>query len=137
MFSVAIITRASVLLAFCMALTPAIFTVGPYLESRYFPVVRETQILHEEEHASGVSFYVRFRKVRQCAFRGLAWYAGEVRVPVDFEPDAATMPRSRPKGGHYAGPWFVSGLNQTAGTRAYAHHRCHPLWVTITRFYDG
>ncbi len=137
MFRTGTLTRASVLLALGMALTPALFTVGPALESRYLPVVRGTQVLNEERHAEGVSFYVRFRKVRQCAFEGLVWYAGDVRLPVDFEPSATHMPRSRPKGGQAAGPWFVPGLDTTRGSRAYAYHRCHPLWVTITRFYDG
>ncbi|MCV3271140.1 hypothetical protein [Roseobacter sinensis] len=137
MFELVVLTRASALLAICMALTPGVFSLGPYLESRYFPVVRDTRIMNEETVPGGVSFFVQFRKVRQCKFEGLAWYVGDVRVPVDFEPTAETMPRSRPMGGQYAGPWYVPGLPGTRGTHAYAYHRCHPLWETITRFYEG
>lgn len=137
MFSLTLVTRASILLAFCMALTPAIFTVGPFVESRYFPVVRDTRILNEEAVPAGVSFFVRFRKVRRCAFLGLAWYVDDVRLPVNFELMPEEMPQTRPPGGQFAGPWLIPTQHTTVGTRAYAYHRCHPLWVTITKFYEG
>jgi hypothetical protein len=136
-FSFGLFSRAAVLLAFCMALTPAIFTVGPFLESKYFPVTREIEILNEEPLTGGTSFYVRFQKVRQCEFAGLAWYDGNLRLPVDFEPNADQAPRTRPPGNQYAGPWFISGLDSTSGSRAFVYHRCHPLWTTITRFFAG
>jgi hypothetical protein len=121
-----------------MALTPAIFSAGPYLETRFFPVVRDTEIEHAERVEGGVSFFVGFTKVRQCEFLGLAWYVGNVRVPVNFEPSAVNSPSSRPTGGQYAGPWLV--VTQDASVRgnvAYVYHRCHPLWVTISEFYQG
>ncbi|MGB3244645.1 MAG: hypothetical protein WBB25_08930 [Sulfitobacter sp.] len=132
------VTRAAAFTAICMALTPALFSVGPYLEARFFPVVRGTTILNEELGAGGVSFFVRFRKVRQCTFLGLAWYVGEVRVPVIFAPTARNSPRSRPLGGQHTGPWLVSAEQSTVrGNTAFAYHRCHPLWVTISEFYPG
>lgn len=137
MFRIGLFSRAAVLLAVCMALTPAVFTVGPYLESKYFPVTRNTEILNEATMETGTSFYVRFRKVRQCAFAGLAWYAGDQRLPLNFEPSADQAPSTRPAGSQFAGPWFVLGLGGVEGSRAYAYHRCHPLWTTITQFYAG
>lgn len=136
-FNVENMFRAAVLLAFSLALTPAVFTLGPYLESKFFPVTEDTQILNERQVSSGTSFYVRFTKARRCTFTGLAWYVGDQRLPVDFEPGADTMPRSRPRGDQHTGPWFVAGLYGTEKSRAYVYHRCHPLWTTITRFYTG
>lgn len=137
MFSMESMSRAAVLLAFSMAMTPTVFTIGPYIESRFFPVTEDTQILNEQTVPTGTSFYVVFNKARRCDFAGIAWYVGDQRLPVDFEPSAELMPRSRPPGDQHAGPWFVNGLHGTANSRAYVYHRCHPLWTTITRFYTG
>lgn len=138
MSKVLFFTRAAAFMAICMALTPAIFSIGPHLETRFFPVVRETRILNEERVAGGVSFYVEFRKVRQCEFQGLAWYVGAVRVPLDFSPTPTNAPRSRPPGDQSTGPWLVATQQNTVeGNTAYAYHRCHPLWVTISEFYPS
>jgi hypothetical protein len=134
-FDIAIVSRGFVALASCMALTPAVFSVGPYLESRYFPVTRDVEVVQEHISDAGTSFYVRFDKVRRCDFDGLAWYDGNRRLWVDFEPGAKRAPRTRPPGDQYAGPWFVEGLQGTTGSRAFVYHRCHPLWTTITRFF--
>lgn len=133
-----LLTRAAAFLAICMALTPAIFSVGPYIETRFFPVVRGTMILNEERVKGGVSFFVQFTKVRQCEFLGLAWYVGQVRVPINFAPTAKNSPRTRPTGDQFTGPWLVvTRKTSVKGNTAYAYHRCHPLWVTISEFYPG
>ena len=123
----------------CMALTPAIFALGPWTERTLFPVVRDTTISDETPGAGGVSFNVRFRKVRDCTFIGLVWYDGPQRMNVEFEPETTSppAPRTRPSGQQVAGPWRMPGLDALKGTRAYVMHRCHPLWMTITAFYRG
>lgn len=132
------LTRAAAFMAICMALTPAIFSVGPHLETRFFPVVVGTSLQNQERVEGGVSFFVRFTKVRQCEFLGLAWYVGQVRVPVNFAPTATNSPRTRPPGPQYTGPWLVATHEDTvSGNIAHAYHRCHPLWVTISEFYPG
>ncbi|WP_317055024.1 hypothetical protein [Roseovarius rhodophyticola] len=120
-----------------LALTPAFFAAGPVLEARWFPVVRDVEVSHDEETREGTSFYVRFRKVRQCEFLALVWYEGPVRLSVDFEPHSDDSPRTRPVGEQYSGPWLVRDLHGIQGSRAHAYHRCHPLWTTITTFYQG
>ncbi len=40
MRNIGALSRGAVTLAICMALTPAVFTAGPLLETRFFPVVR-------------------------------------------------------------------------------------------------
>ena len=120
-----------------MALTPAVFSVGPLVETRLFPVFTGTRVIAERRDDAGVEFHLEFRKRRQCEFIGLAWYAGPTRLPVQFEPEEPLPPRAltRPIGEHRAGPWRLPGLASLRGTRAVALHRCHPLWITITDFY--
>jgi len=136
---IAKVTRAALVLGMSMALTPAVFTVGPLLESRFFPVVSRADIFDQASEADGVIFHVRFRKMRQCEFLGLAWYEGPVRRLVEFQPSVTEVVpvRTRPKGFQQAGPWRIGGLRSLRGTRAYALHRCHPLWITITDFFEG
>ncbi|MEM7490058.1 MAG: hypothetical protein AAF390_13140 [Pseudomonadota bacterium] len=132
------VTRGALTLGFALALTPTVFAIGPLVESRAFPVTTRAEVLEETIGDEGVSFFVRFGKRRQCEFLGLAWYDGERRLPIEFEPGAGvTAPATRPMGGHFAGPWFLRGMRTLAGTRAWALHRCHPLWITFTEFYRG
>lgn len=118
-----------------LALLPGLFTVGPVIETRFFPVVDNVQIEDLKRHDEGVSFYVRFDKLRPCEFLGVSWYEGAMRRGVAFEPDSALYPRTRPVGDQYAGPWLVTSVRTLDGTHAVAHHRCHPLWVTASPFY--
>lgn len=126
-------------LALCMALTPAVFTAGPWIENRFFPVVVGAEVGPLGRDEMGVEFDIRFEKVRPCEFLGLAWYEGPVRMAVDFGPTEAPgpIPATRPMGMQHAGPWRIWGLESLTGTRAYTMHRCHPLWITITDFYQG
>jgi hypothetical protein len=116
---------------------PAIYSVGPSIEAKMFAVVRDVELVNEEQNRSGTSFYVQFRKVRRCEFVALVWYQGAVRLLVDFEPHSEDVPRTRPPGEQFSGPWFVRGLKGLDQSRAYVYHRCHPLWMTITPFYKG
>lgn len=133
------ITRALLTIGVCMAFTPAVFSVGPIVETRLFPVYTKTRVLEEVADQLGVEFFLEFTKRRQCEFLGLAWYSGPTRYPVRFEPGSsgslATL--TRPIGKHRAGPWQVLGLQTLRNTRASALHRCHPLWITTTEFYRG
>jgi hypothetical protein len=131
------VTKGALVLGVALALTPGFFAAGPWLESRIFPVTTAAEVLNEEPDLQGVNFEVRFRKLRRCRFLGLAWYVGERRVPVNFEPDAELSPSTRPVGGQIAGPWRLPGVRYLAGTRAWALHQCHPLWITFTKFYEG
>ena len=137
MFSIRTITKGALMLAAGMALTPAAFTAGPLLETRFFPVVRDADITSERPVEPDVIFTIRFGKVRQCEFIGLAWYQDDVRLRVDFHPDVDVQPpaQTRPTGQQHAGPWRLRGVERLDGTRAFTLHRCHPLWLTISHFY--
>ena len=137
MFDVRSMSTALVLLGISLAMLPTLFTIGPRIEAAWFPVVRDVELINEEETRAGTSFYVSFRKVRQCEFLSLVWYEGPVRLTVDFEPSSEDAPRTRPVGDQYAGPWLARNLHGLKGSRAFVYHRCHPLWTTITPFYEG
>ncbi|CTQ50913.1 hypothetical protein [Jannaschia donghaensis] len=137
MFNLAKLSKGAVTLAVCMALTPAVFTAGPLIESRLFAVVSGTVVTGTRVDPRGMLFNVWFRKSRPCEFIGLAWYDGDVRLRIDFHPSLPVqpVPRTRPPGGQAAGPWLLRGVESLQGTRAVTLHRCHPLWLTISEFY--
>lgn len=129
------LTRGWFALFIAMALTPALFEIGPRIESRFFPVVSDTRIERIAPEKDGISFYALFDQQRQCEFKAITWYSGAQRIGVAIEPDAHLLPKTRPEGDQLAGPWTVTGVASLEGTRAYVHHRCHPLWNTISPFY--
>lgn len=123
------------LLLLGLASIPAMYSVGRIIESRFWPVVVNVSVEGETTVAEGVTFYVAFDKVRRCEFVGINWYDGARRVGIEFEPNSHLYPKSRPRGGQYAGPWLVRDTRSLHGTRAVAVHSCHPLWLTETQFY--
>ena len=127
-------TAMTVATGLCLALVPSFFTLGPVVETRFFPVTTRAQVADPYTDGDGVLFHVRFEKLRSCEFIGLAWYEGDFRLRLDFEPDTGG-PVSRPTGPHVIGPWRVAQLRDLHQTHAWAMHRCHPLWVTFTRFF--
>lgn len=132
-----VLSRTGLTVALSLALTPAVFSVGPAIESRFFPVVSDVKVEGVEKVEDGVAFYVAFDKVRQCKFLGVAWYLGAERVGIEFEPGHNLYPLTRPVGDQYAGPWLVRNVTSLEGTTAVAIHSCHPLWETVTPFYSG
>lgn len=98
-----------------------------------------------------VDVYVQFDKVRSCDFLterrvidgeevtvnlSLTWYdVANRRMLVEFEPDHMLQPATRPEGLQVAGPWRIHGTRSAQGTAATVAHRCHPLWLTYSRFH--
>ena len=85
-------------------LVPLVWPYMPAIESRINPVVTkaEVELIHVNE--KGVSFFVAFKKRRNCDFLGANWYDGDRRLTLEFEPDAKYSPGSRPVGGQFTGP---------------------------------
>jgi hypothetical protein len=106
-------------------------------EADYLPVVSKAKISSvAPDLAGGVYFYINFEKTRQCEFLGISWYdKNGVRLVLDLEPSAKNTPITRPTGEWNIGPWRLFGVETLEGTRAYVHHKCHPLWTTISRLY--
>lgn len=120
------------------------YTVGPSIETRFFPVVSKLQILSiKAVDADHTEIRAGFRKLRNCEYLGIAWYVGT--RPDDIERVAVAVMRdrndtsdpNRPVGYHKAGPWIVTLPLDDVEKRSFAQlaHRCHPFWTTITEFY--
>lgn len=112
-----------------------VWPLGPQTEGNFLPVVGKVFVSETVSSKNSVAFYVEFRKLRQCEFIGLTWYRGDVRLILEFEPDADKTIPTRPTGGQYIGPWRLHGTNSLEGTNATVVHRCHPFWNTYTQFY--
>ena len=110
-------------------------------EGSVLPVVENVNITQIKQSENGVFVDVSFDKVRSCEFIGISWYdsLGD-RSPVIFEAEArgeeGEIPETRPvMEDQRAGPWKLIGIDNLDGSMAIVSHRCHPLWITYTRFF--
>jgi len=123
----------------------ALYTAGPELETRWAPVVAKMEIVTAVAFPNGRSeIYVRFNKLRNCKYLGMAWYAGERnvpgfrRVPFVLVPQTGEKPNpTRPVGDQIAGPWIVDmPITELKGNSfVELFHECHVLWQSRTEFY--
>ncbi len=120
-----------------------IYTAGPWLETRFWPVVSKLTILQTEMTGPAqTKIWAYFTKMRACDYIGIAWYQIEgddvIRVPLQLlrEPGDLSSP-NRPIGSTKAGPWIVDIPRDLVKSKSYVElqHRCHPFWVTTTEFY--
>jgi hypothetical protein len=126
-----------------MSAVMVFYTVGPAVETRYFPAVSKLKILSIKETEDGqTEVRAAFRKIRRCDYIGIAWYVGErpddfERVPLAIlrDPSDVGSP-NRPLGYQKAGPWVI-GIPPVDLSRSWAilQHHCHPFWNTVTEFY--
>lgn len=133
---------ASAVIVSCSMLT--MWTVGPYVETKYFPVVSKLSIERSYQDSDGKSVvYAEFNKIRNCEYVGLSWYKGSrdskfqsVRVVLGrAEGDESSQ--NRPQGRQSSGPWTISMPLEELKNNSFAQlsHRCHPFWITTTDFY--
>jgi hypothetical protein len=133
---------SSIVMFFCASIV--FFTIGPAVETRFFPVVGKLQILRIDELPDGKSaIYAAFRKKRNCEYIGIAWYLGSrlvsfERVPLILyrQPGDDASP-NRPIGFQKAGPWEVAIPADEIRSNSFAElsHRCHAFWISTTEFY--
>lgn len=141
---------AAIIRVFCgfitmVSLVFTLYRVGPWLETRYFPVVSKLDILSAEPRNGGMQTELRaaFRKNRDCEYIGLAWFVGDRATQFDrvsiilMRDQNDTSSPSRPLGYQKAGPWLLSIPPDDVRKRSFAQlfHRCHPFWTTVTEFY--
>lgn len=124
-----------------LGFVPLAWPILSRYEGELFPVVRNVEVEYLGDADVGIYVNARFDKVRACEFIGISWYDsfGD-RSPILFEANAAgqqgEIPRTRPAmDGQTAGPWKLIGIDTLDGSIAITSHRCHPLWITYTRFY--
>lgn len=120
---------------------PLAFPILSQYEGTLFPVVENVDVKNVGEADAGIYVNVSFDKVRACEFLGISWYDsfGD-RSAILFEAQAGgkngEIPTTRPvRSGQQAGPWKLIGIDRLDGSTAILSHRCHPLWITYTRFY--
>lgn len=133
--------------AFCCAvimITTAftVYTVGPVLETKYFPAVSRFKVLTLEADKSGNAVItVRFTKRRdECEYIGISWFRGSrengfERVPVVLtRKEGDTSSPNRPAGVQTSGPWLIGIPKDEFSNNSFAtlFHRCHPFWTTVS-----
>lgn len=118
-----------------------------HVEGRLWPVMAGTDITRAVEGSyldpitgetiEKTIFYGTARKLRVCDFERVDWYlrgpGGKRRLSIDDDG----RERIHDAGRIQFGPW---GANLTRAelvfdTYAVMWHRCHPGWLTATRFY--
>ena len=123
-----------------------IWTVGPSIETKRYPVVGKLEVLSAVENVEGQTvIHAAFRKFRDCEYIGIQWFkvvdpitGSFERVPVELlRADNDVSSPNRPVGYQKAGPWIVHLNLQEFKERSFATltHRCHPFWPTTTNFY--
>jgi hypothetical protein len=120
------------------------YLAGPYLETRFAPVVSKLTIVRlEAVSPTQTKVWAAFTKLRQCDYLGISWYHREfdhsfVRVPVQLlrEPGDVSSP-NRPVGTQQAGPWIIDIPIEHLRSESFVElqHSCHPGWTTVTEFY--
>jgi len=122
-----------------------VFTAGPTIETRFFPVT--SKLLIERMVSDGpdkTNVYAAFEKLRDCEYLGIAWYRGSLdqrgfeRVPlILLRQEGDNSSPNRPVGFQRSGPWVVSIPLEEIKTNSFVRlsHKCHPFWVTTTEFY--
>ena len=116
---------------------PFVFPIMSKYEGIYLPVVKNIEVTEPTLTEDGLLVDIRFDKVRSCEFLGISWYDsfGD-RAKIVFEDDGSLVPETRPAlSNQNSGPWLLIGIDQLDGTLAITSHRCHPFWITYTRFY--
>ena len=116
----------------------ALFTVGPILETKYFPVYSKFRIVRAEPVEGGVRIVARFTKYRNCDPQGYGWYVGELgllRQVMTRPTPGATV--HRPLGPQITSPIVVKELTMAdlPYLSAEMYHHCHPLWLTRSVIY--
>lgn len=122
-----------------------VFTLGPSVEARLFPVVSKLTIVSLTADTDGNAVITaEFTKHRDCQYLGITWFHGKPdgyfsRATVILRPGSGTddSGTTRPPGTQRSGPWVIGIPVDEIETNSFAmlSHQCHPFWVTTTDFY--
>ncbi|MEO1639151.1 MAG: hypothetical protein AAFU41_07890 [Pseudomonadota bacterium] len=113
-------------------------SVGGRVEGYFFPVVAPAEL--DQITAVGETrsrIWGRAARLRQCSFDRVVWFLGDARNHARADVDFEESTKVRPVGAFSFGPWLVQLTPVQLRNRSYAvaFHRCHPFWLTQTRFY--
>lgn len=131
-------------LAFSAVVVMGFFTIGPLVETRWFPVYSKFEIMSLSPAPNGTDtlMTVRLYKIRACAPRGFAWFTTDfgnfVRqlniVSTNRQNPAPQLPVGR------ANPTFIIRdllLTETdiSSMSGETYSQCHPFWITRTEVF--
>lgn len=112
---------------------------GPYVEGMLLPVASDTVLETVEDAEDGwTAIRGHSTKRRECTFLELEWLVYDATgraVKVPFKILQGNVIRGA--GVFSFGPWLAHLTKKQVVEESVivAHHRCHPFWVTETRFY--
>lgn len=119
-------------------------TFGPALgrlEGNIWPVVRNTEITYVTDDGLTSTFGGTTRKVRDCNFSGIKWFAGKHDGSNRSDAQLLIQERDklRPAAPFEFGPWSVRMEEKELRDNSFseAYHNCHWLFPTVTRFYPS
>lgn len=121
--------------AFCLILAPFVWSIGPDIEMRYFPVVRNVAVQKEDVTSQGVEITMTYDKSRPCEIVDLVWENGLSRLPVEPAEGSPLIQRRTVGEDRQSRVLLIRGTRTLEGTRAIVFHRCHPLWLSRSLFY--
>lgn len=114
----------------------AFYTVGPMLETRFWPVYSRFRIVEAVDTPDGLRVVARFTKYRDCAPQGYGWYVGEFGIMRQVITRSSDTVITRPMG-MQLGTFVVKDLTLKDLPYLYAevYHNCYPLWTTRSIIY--
>lgn len=121
-----------------------VYTVGPWVETKYFPVLEKLQIVSVQMDGVEQSLvYTAFTKLRDCGYVGTAWYwkredGSLERVPfASIRKTGDTSSPNRALGYQRAGPWQIGmpAPQIVPNSVVEIFHSCWPFWTTRTAWY--
>lgn len=130
--------------ALTLLLLFALFTVGPPLETRLFPVTSKISIVTIEPHGErGTDFTFTFEKRRWrdgCELVGFEVFRTDRAFAPGFTPYKVNgKPVTSNAAGAFASSvWRIDELTPAVvqgAVRMEWRHRCHPFWITRTLIY--
>lgn len=115
---------------------PLVLAVGPLVEPRLAPVVRNVGLLAATRDGAAVIFDVAGEKARMCTYLGASALAGPreglmEQAKLTF-PEALGKNDTRPPGVQSFGTWRVEPVHDGEMVLIQLRHHCHTLWPTTT-----
>lgn len=110
-----------------------LITVGPYLESRLWPVISDFHIAQLDTSRSDViAFKPGFRKGRSCTYLGMQWFVkddqGRIARHQVLISEAARPPATYPVGESVGAWWEVGIKDRDREMYGVLHHACGLPW---------
>lgn len=119
-----------------IALIPSLFGVMRTIETNFFPVVNNVSFEVTDRKVDLITLKLEFDKVRNCDYLRIQTFVGQrsgraAGIPNEFNTDIGSRPTGE---GVEIGNWQLVTNEPMANVYADVLHRCHPLYVTRTKF---